>query len=83
MSFRPWKWRKPYGDAQGVEEIWIATDSDNVDMLFGKELSKLPAAYRGEMPSTGKTAHANINMSATTAQFLYMVSGNAEASAGH
>jgi hypothetical protein len=73
---------RPYSDAQGVEEIWIATDVD-VDMLFGKELRKLPAGTAYRVPSTGKTAHANINMSAKTAQFLYMVSGNAEAPAGH
>jgi mannose-6-phosphate isomerase-like protein (cupin superfamily) len=73
---------QPYSDAQGVEEIWIATDGD-VDMLFGKELRKLPAGTAYRVPSTGKTAHANINMSANPAQFLYMVSGNAEASAGH
>ena len=73
---------RPYSDAQGVEEIWIATDGD-VDMLFGKELRKLPAGTAYRVPSTGKTAHANINMSAKTAQFLYMVSGNAETSAGH
>ena len=73
---------RPYSDAQGVEEIWIATDGD-VDMLFGKELRKLPAGTAYRVPSTGKTAHANINVSAKTAQFLYMVSGDAEASAGH
>jgi mannose-6-phosphate isomerase-like protein (cupin superfamily) len=73
---------RPYSDAQGVEEIWIATDGD-VDMLFGKELRKLPAGTAYRVPSTGKTAHANINMSDKTAQFLYMVSGNAEGSAGH
>jgi mannose-6-phosphate isomerase-like protein (cupin superfamily) len=73
---------RPYSDAQGVEEIWIATDGD-VDMLFGKELRKLPAGTAYRIPSTGKTAHANINMSDKTAQFLYMVSGNAEGSAGH
>jgi mannose-6-phosphate isomerase-like protein (cupin superfamily) len=76
------KMSRPYSDAEGIEEIWIATDGD-VDMLFGKELRKLPAGTAYRVPSTGKTAHANINMSATSAQFLYMVSGNAEPSAGH
>jgi mannose-6-phosphate isomerase-like protein (cupin superfamily) len=73
---------RPYSDAQGVEEIWIATDGD-VDMLFGKELRKLTAGTAYRVPSTGKTAHANINMSATPAQFLYMVTDNTKASAGH
>ena len=48
------------------------TDGD-VDMLFGKELRKLPAGTAYRVPSTGKTAHANINVSAKTAEFLYMV----------
>jgi mannose-6-phosphate isomerase-like protein (cupin superfamily) len=73
---------RPYSDAQGVEEIWIATDGD-VDMLFGKELRKLHAGEAYRVPSTGKTAHANINMSPNTAQFLYMVTDNAKAPVGH
>ncbi len=73
---------RPYSDTQGVEEIWIATDGD-IDMLFGKELRKLPAGTAYRVPSTGKTAHANINVSKSAAQFLYMVSGNGEWSAGH
>jgi len=63
---------RPYSAAPGVEEIWIATDGD-VDMLFGKELRKLPAGTAYRVPSTGKTAHANINTSGTSAKFLYMV----------
>lgn len=73
---------RPYSDAAGVEEIWIATDGD-IDMLFGKELRKLHPGTAYRVPSTGKTAHANINVSAAPAQFLYMVSGNAEATAAH
>jgi mannose-6-phosphate isomerase-like protein (cupin superfamily) len=63
---------RPYSDNQGVEEIWIATDGD-VDMLFGKELRKLPAGTAYRVPSTGITAHANINTSGKTASFLTMV----------
>jgi mannose-6-phosphate isomerase-like protein (cupin superfamily) len=73
---------RPYSDAHGVEEIWIATEGD-VNMLFGKELRKLPIGTAYRVPSTGMTAHSNINTSRTTAQFLYMVTDNAEASAGH
>jgi hypothetical protein len=38
---------RPYSDAQGVEEIWIATDGD-VDMLFGKGTEE--AACRHGVP---------------------------------
>lgn len=62
---------RPYSDAKGVEEIWIATDGDS-DMLFGKELRKISAGSAYRIPSTGMTAHANINDSAKTVKFLYM-----------
>ena len=63
---------RPYSDAAGVEEIWIATDND-IDMLFGKELRKLPAGTAYRVPSTGITAHANINITGKPAAFIYMV----------
>jgi mannose-6-phosphate isomerase-like protein (cupin superfamily) len=63
---------RPYSDGEGVEEIWIATDGDS-DMLFGKELRKLPAGTAYRVPSTGITAHANINASNKPVQFLYFV----------
>ncbi len=63
---------RPYSAAAGVEEIWIATEGD-IDMLFGKGLRKLPAGTAYRVPSTGITAHANINISGKPARFLYMV----------
>jgi mannose-6-phosphate isomerase-like protein (cupin superfamily) len=64
---------RPYSDAEGVEEIWIATDGD-VDMLFGKQLRHLPAGTAYRVPSTGLLAHANINVTGKPAHFIYMVS---------
>jgi mannose-6-phosphate isomerase-like protein (cupin superfamily) len=63
---------QPYSDKEGSEEIWVATDGD-IDMLFGKELRKLPAGTAYRAPSNGITAHANINVTGKTAGFLYMV----------
>jgi mannose-6-phosphate isomerase-like protein (cupin superfamily) len=63
---------RPYSDGEGVEEIWIATDGDS-DMLFGKELRKLPAGTAYRVPSTGITAHANINTSGKPVHFIYFV----------
>jgi mannose-6-phosphate isomerase-like protein (cupin superfamily) len=63
---------RPYSDGQGAEEIWIATEGD-IDMLFGRELRKLPAGTAYRVPSTGITAHANINASDKMAKFIYMV----------
>jgi mannose-6-phosphate isomerase-like protein (cupin superfamily) len=71
---------RPYSDPQGTEEIWIATTGD-IEMLFGKELRKLPAGTAYRIPSTGTTAHANINVSGSTAQFLYMVSDKTQMAA--
>ena len=63
---------RPYSADANTEEIWIATDGD-VDMLFGKELRKVPAGTAYRIPSTGITAHANINISGQPAGFIYMV----------
>ena len=63
---------RPYSAAKDVEEIWIATDGD-IDMLFGKQLRKLPAGTAYRIPSTGITAQAKINVSGKPAKFLSMV----------
>ena len=63
---------RPSSSAPGVEEIWIATDGD-VELLLGKELRKLRAGTAYRVPSTGITAHANINASSQEARFLYVV----------
>jgi mannose-6-phosphate isomerase-like protein (cupin superfamily) len=63
---------RPTSNPKGGEEIWIATDND-IDMLFGKQLRKLPAGTAYSVPPTGITARANINMTNRPARFLYMV----------
>ena len=63
---------RPYSADQDVEEIWIATEGDT-DMLFGKQLRKLPAGTAYRVPSSGITAHANINTSSKPVQFIYFV----------
>jgi mannose-6-phosphate isomerase-like protein (cupin superfamily) len=63
---------RPYSDNPGVEEIWIATDGD-VDILLGKELRKFSAGMAYRVPSTGITAHTELNTSGKPAKFIYMV----------
>jgi len=72
---------RPYSDAPGVEEIWIATEG-SIDMLFGKKLRKLTPGTAYRIPSTGLLAKANINVSPKSAEFLYMVSDNTQVAAG-
>jgi mannose-6-phosphate isomerase-like protein (cupin superfamily) len=62
---------RPYSSGPGVEEIWIATEGD-VDLLLGKELRRLRAGTAYRVPSTGITAHANVNSSSQEARFLYL-----------
>ncbi|MEO8682267.1 MAG: cupin domain-containing protein, partial [Vicinamibacterales bacterium] len=62
---------RPSSSGPGVEEIWIAIDGD-VDVLLGKELRRLRAGTAYRVPSTGITAHANINSSSQEARFLYL-----------
>ena len=63
---------RPHSAAKDVEEIWIATDND-VDMLFGKQLRRLPAGMAYKIPPTGITAAGNLNFTDKPAQFLKLV----------
>ena len=71
VTMRSMTMSRPSSSAPGVEEIWIATDGD-VELLLGKELRKLRAGTAYRVPSTGITAHANINASGQEARFLYL-----------
>lgn len=63
---------QPHSHEKGVEEVWIATDGD-IDLLLGKQLRKLPAGTAYRIPSTGKTAHANINASDGIVKLIHMM----------
>jgi mannose-6-phosphate isomerase-like protein (cupin superfamily) len=63
---------QPYSAKPGVEEIWIATDTD-IDMVMGQELRSLPVGTAYVVPATGITAHANLNSTDKPAHFLHMV----------
>jgi mannose-6-phosphate isomerase-like protein (cupin superfamily) len=69
VEMNPMTMARPYSAGQGVEEIWIATDADT-DMLFGKQLRSLPMGTAYRIPSTGITAHSNINTSNKKIHFL-------------
>ena len=61
----------PYSIPQGGEEIWIATNND-IDMLLGKQMRKLPAGTAFKVPATGKTANAKLNFTNKPADFIYL-----------
>ena len=63
---------QPHSHEKGVEEIWIATEGD-IELLFGKLLRKLPAGTAYRIPSTGKTAHANINATDEMIKLIHMM----------
>jgi mannose-6-phosphate isomerase-like protein (cupin superfamily) len=72
VTMKPMTMSRPSSSEAGAEEIWIATDGD-VDVLIGKELRRLRAGTAYRVPSTGITAHANINATGQDARFLYVV----------
>ena len=72
VTMKPMTMSRPYSNGPGVEEIWIATEGD-AELLLGKELRKLRAGTAYRVPSTGITAHTNINASGQDARFLYVV----------
>jgi len=63
---------QPHSHEAGVEEIWIATEGD-IELLFGKQLRKLPVGSAYRIPSTGKTAHANINATDSMIKLIHMM----------
>lgn len=68
----PMAMSRPYSVAVGGEEIWIATDND-IDMLLGKQMRKLPAGTAFRVPPTGVTANAKLNLTSKPTSFLYAV----------
>ncbi|MFC1650956.1 cupin domain-containing protein [Candidatus Latescibacterota bacterium] len=63
---------QPHSHPAGVEEIWIATEGD-IELLFGKQLRRLPVGTAYRIPSTGKTAHANINTTDKMIKLIHMM----------
>ena len=63
---------QPHSHETGVEEIWIATDGD-LDLLLGKNLRHLSEGTAYRIPSTGKTAHSNINASDGMVKLIHMM----------
>ena len=63
---------QPHSHDKGVEEVWIATDGD-IEVLIGKQLRKLPVGTAYRIPSTGKTAHANINTTDNMIKLIHMM----------
>ena len=63
---------QPHSHETNVEEIWIATDGD-IELLLGKQLRKLPVGTAYRIPSTGKTAHANINATGDMVKLIHMM----------
>jgi mannose-6-phosphate isomerase-like protein (cupin superfamily) len=63
---------QPHSHEPNVEEIWIATDGD-IELFLGKQLRKLPVGTAYRIPSTGRTAHANINISDGMIKLIHMM----------
>jgi mannose-6-phosphate isomerase-like protein (cupin superfamily) len=63
---------QPHSHEPNVEEIWIATDGD-IELFLGKQIRKLPVGTAYRVPSTGRTAHANINVSDDMVKLIHMM----------
>jgi mannose-6-phosphate isomerase-like protein (cupin superfamily) len=63
---------QPHSHEPNVEEIWIATDG-NIELFLGKQIRKLPVGTAYRIPSTGRTAHANINVSDGMIKLIHMM----------
>jgi mannose-6-phosphate isomerase-like protein (cupin superfamily) len=63
---------QPHSHDPNVEEIWIATDGD-IELFLGKQIRKLPVGTAYRIPSTGRTAHANINVTDGMIKLIHMM----------
>ncbi len=63
---------QPHSHEAGVEEIWIATEGD-IELMFGKQLRRLSVGTAYRIPSTGKTAHSNINTTDEMIKLIHMM----------
>ena len=67
---------QPHSHEEGVEEIWIAVDGGQFDVLLGKELRRLRHGSAYKVPTTGITAHSNINVSNKPIKLLWFMKIN-------
>lgn len=62
----------PHSHADGIEECWIMVKG-NTRLLLGKQLRDCPAGTVYRIPSTGLTAHTNINLGDEPVQMIHMM----------
>ncbi len=62
----------PHSHADGIEECWIMVKGDS-KLLLGKQLRDCPAGTVYRIPSTGLTAHTNINLGDEPVQMIHMM----------
>lgn len=72
VKIDPMTMAQPHSHDTGTEEVWIAVKGD-IKLLIGQQFRELPvgAAYR--VPSTGQTAHANVNLTDSQAKLIHMM----------
>ncbi len=60
-SFDPMTMGQPHSHVKNVEEIWFSP-KDEINILLGKQLRKLPPGSAYKVPPNGITPHSNINV---------------------
>lgn len=63
---------QPHSHDTGTEEVWIAVKGD-IKVLIGKQFREFPMGSAYRVPSTGETAHANVNLTGTQAKLIHMM----------
>ncbi len=70
--FAPMTMGQPHSHESGVEEIWFAI-SENVNILLGKELRRLPPGAAYKIPPNGTTPHSTINLTDDPVETFWMM----------
>ncbi len=70
VQLEPMTFFHPHSHVEGCEEVWTAV-TDNVFVLFGKQIRKQPSGTGYLIPPDGKTPHANFNVSDDRIKLFY------------
>lgn len=74
VKIDPGTMSQPHSHGPGVEEVWFNVHGD-VTLFLGKQLRKLPEGAAYKIPSTGTTAHSNMNFTGDQAKLIHMMKG--------
>lgn len=76
VMLQPWAVSQPHSHTPGTEEIWTKISPGSMPILIGSDLREMKEDTAYLVPPTGKTDHANLNVSKDkTEWWIYIARG--------